>query len=1412
MSSTLIEDPRTYNNRTPTLSLPNENGQDVQHQNTLDPFSRNNHNDMQSRNQLVQPTTSALYRSEQSEDDGASVSNEKPTNPFASTNNSTAVNFTAHLQKSKSLFSNKSYLSSSTQSLSNYRMRRQPSHSSSLHRSTSSLCDDNSTSSNASGVPPSPFYNGQTAFGGASASSRRFINAIRPDTQLQSQHRSKVPSKLIPSNLSKSTSSLNSTEQGYLSTTAKRILDLMNQFNTPLADVRRVSSGLPIKTNSTPSGQKGAALLDVNTTIGASETDKLKRKLLKPNTPYNRPVGRTVTEPCISRELNVPSMSQLLQLKKLSKNTMQVRELATKSNSILNHTEDYKLPNVSSSLSNDLEVTNNNNNDITPGSKHVNKIRSNIIKSRTKLKDVNEEPPPEPVNLPNIQLAFDKNKGISFSTASLAKPATPIFNSTNTSIFKPKEQIPSAASTLKFTQNTVVSTFGTKEISKKPCAETMIPIKYPSNYSFADPIVVNSSKTSQTESFKEKEKQNFKFSEPIVVTNSNIANQTNPSSKTVADIKFESHIKSRSSITSISPTSSFGAVNKTCSPSLETTAPVETSKSDKSLAFDSSFTSTNKKIADVAAKPQVDEVFKNLVAKQNEGKWECSSCLSRNDSSSSACAACGCANTAAPAAAKKSPLISDSSSSKLVVVDDVFKKLAAQQKADSWECGSCATRNNSSQKKCLCCNEPQPSTSKQFETSSSSKASSSTPPGVLKATDDLFKAIATAQKRSSWVCTACETRNDVNKSKCACCEQARETTINNDSISTAKPSTTSTTGQFSFGIKTSTSQFMFGNVSATSAATTDQTSSGSDKVPASEAKFTFGSGTTATPAQAGQFSFGNLTPKTTTISTSTTASVTSQGSTPQFTFGSGNSNASATKAPSTQFSFGNASTASVTTTSTSTFVFGNAGKTATTSSSVSQPTFSFGNPTTVSDTSSAIASTSTTTSTGLFAFGNKAAAATTEQQKSETAVPAPVDDVFKKIVAEQKAKWECQSCMTKNDESKEKCVACETPKSSDSTSDKKETNFNTKPQFNFGSSSTQFSFGNLSKPTNSGTETSTASTNLFQFGTANKISSENKPNSTAENNTTSLPLFSSIANTSAPSFILPTVTTASASVVTAAAATTTTQSSGGFKFTFGSSASLASEKPSTDVTDGSSFTNQQKPSSGTEIKVLENILIKPATNGPEPSSPAFTFGANNNENQRIAKKRTCTETFFGEEKNQSFKLPATPSAFETPKTPATNLFNSSSTPSFGSIATTPASTPSVSFVFGQSNVNSNSLGNPTPAASTPTTIASPVVVPKSTFVFGSANSSTANVAATPPTFSFNADRTNQSSPFSTPVANATSAPVFGGNSFSMPSNPLGGNSFKTNAFGFGNSPAVPTFRSPNPAGNLNSNEVNIQFL
>ena len=154
------------------------------------------------------------------------------------------------------------------------------------------------------------------------------------------------------------------------------------------------------------------------------------------------------------------------------------------------------------------------------------------------------------------------------------------------------------------------------------------------------------------------------------------------------------------------------------------------------------------------------------------------------------------------------------SSNTTPVVTD-FKSLASQQKASKWECSTCMTQNDTNKVKCVCCEEAKPRAernsgkTKPLETTTNfrfgffpeTKASterqltkeldckisqlkkSATEAndekqlkfGVTSNThaDEKFKALAAQQKASKWECDACMTQNDSTLVKCACCEQVK---------------------------------------------------------------------------------------------------------------------------------------------------------------------------------------------------------------------------------------------------------------------------------------------------------------------------------------------------------------------------------------------------------------------------------------------------------------------------------------------------------------------------------------------------------------------------------------------------------------------------------------------------------------
>ncbi|XP_055303335.1 nuclear pore complex protein Nup153-like [Sitodiplosis mosellana] len=1283
----------------------------------------------------------------------SSQSREKPTNPFTINNDSSVVNFSAHLQRAKSLFTNRSYVSPR---LKNYRIRNPRS---SLYRSTSSLCDNNSVSSNASSAMSSPFYNGQTTFGGASATSRR-MTLNQQDFPMH--HRPKVPTNLVTS---RSTSSLNTIGVGgasstSMSTTAKRILDVMSKYNTPLTEVRRISNALPSIAESSVLN-KHKSILELETT--ANELDKSKRTLLKPNTPYNRPFGRNPVESVLTTELHVPSMPELLQLKKFATNTMKIRDIASQSDSILNkpvarketaaapvRTIDFRFTKAVSNRDGDLDASNNNKfvnnkNDAISNSandttkEHKNKIRSNLTK-RKMGKCADDDAMPEPVDLPNIPLVMDKKAEIKFSepfklqnTEKTGGPTTdnglqiPFkFKSSNTNTpvapatTKEKrtngndtEIIPKRfeiSPTKPAVSTTPATSFNARPTSSPIADFTFKPQPAINNsrasatYRFTEPILIKSASNSFEQHNKlGSNKSAYKFSEPTFITDKPAGNVAKTDTqKSLANLKLGSKpIKGVSSDSGIETTQSFGS-NANKSTGLFATKPSFGTSTDNGF-------SAGKTVSSLSTQLQDDDTFKSLVVKQKQGKWECKDCLVSNVATASKCVCGGSAPQKGDA-----PVKAAQSQPAAAAVDDVFKSIVAKQKQSKWECNDCMTSNDQAQSKCACCGAanpnaapssvtdskaaapPKPTTTFSFGSLPSSSTKSSMP-ASSKPVVSVFKAIVDKQK-STWECSACLSANDMSKSKCCCCEQSRDVT---------KGATTS------------------------------------GAVP-EKPQFSFGTGASFAPKST--FSFGsNLASGSSAITTAAPATVSAA---PTFSFGTG----AAKTTPSAQFSFGTLKAPESTPT-----VASSNGKTEDKAKEPVQKTpVSFGNATTLPSTSKM-------------------------ETKPEPAAAAQVaaDNIFKSIVEKQKnSSWECSLCLSKNSNDIEKCVCCETPKEGTASKDNSMKEFGSlasSQKFSFGSPSggSTFSFG--SKPENKPG---------FQFGSAASSTTATATATSTVTSTTSS-IFGS-SSTQTPTF-KPTTTESAAPSQSAALA--------GFKFGFGSSSStnapiFGSKIASKDETDTgpSAITNSDKG-----VTVLENVLIKPSTNGPTdaPTKPLFSFGqsvttSTTDDTVPKAQKRSNTDQA---DNNILNKFPATTTSSNAP------------------------------FVFGQPQKPNNTFS--AIASSSPTTnisqesntaTATAVTAQKPTFAFGMGKSATSAFPTAQPTFgnpnaanttfaftaSNTAATTTAASPFGAPAAApAPSQPVFGSNAFSsqspasMPT--LGG--FKAGPT-FGSS--GPVFGTPSP--------------
>lgn len=287
------------------------------------------------------------------------------------------LSFTSHLDTHKSLFSPK-----------NNALSRQ-SFNSSLYGSNMSLSSTNSRLFMAN----SPFYSGKTMFGGASAYPKRDIN----------QHKIlRTPVQMRPSSSLSNSSNTSAKSDNVMpeSNAAKRILEIMNQFSGPLKEARSMGNNINsiIKIPSLVQNRKryGEDELNLDRSIALSS----------PAIPYSRPLSGASSKnrsespllnSSITKPLQIPTMSQLLQMKRLQNNTERVREIASRSDSFLNRNHEYKLPTVSDETQN-----NSTNSSASPSLKMKTNFTRNLL--RNDRSSINDELPAMPVNLPNIQM------------------------------------------------------------------------------------------------------------------------------------------------------------------------------------------------------------------------------------------------------------------------------------------------------------------------------------------------------------------------------------------------------------------------------------------------------------------------------------------------------------------------------------------------------------------------------------------------------------------------------------------------------------------------------------------------------------------------------------------------------------------------------------------------------------------------------------------------------------------------------------------------------------------------------------------------------------------------------------------------------------------------------------------------
>jgi len=403
------------------------------------------------------------------------------------------LNFASHLDTHKSLFSPKN---------------NQNSRSGSLFGSNMSL---NSTNSRLF-VANSPFYNGKTTFGGASSYPRRDIN----------QHKVlRTPIQMRPSSSLSNSSNTSTKSEGALgpeSNAAKRILEIMTQFSGPLKETRNMG-------NNINSMIKIPGLVQTRKRFGDDDL-QLDRSisLTRPSAPYSRPIVTSKSQqqpesPSIllnsqanSKTPTIPTMSQLLKMKRLQNNTERVREIANRSESFLNQTHEYKLP------SQNDELQSNNTVNANSSSSSSFKMKSNITKNLLRNDKGIDELPPTPLNLPNIQLPELK----SIPKFDIKLPNTSSVTSSN-NIIAPKsiniDKTPSIfSSTSTLSSSTMFKTateMTTINQSTEMIKEQIVSKVNNSSFIFSKPVTLD---VSEADTLNLKvTSDSFKFSQPILI-------------------------------------------------------------------------------------------------------------------------------------------------------------------------------------------------------------------------------------------------------------------------------------------------------------------------------------------------------------------------------------------------------------------------------------------------------------------------------------------------------------------------------------------------------------------------------------------------------------------------------------------------------------------------------------------------------------------------------------------------------------------------------------------------------------------------------------------------------------------------------------------------------------------------------
>ena len=704
----------------------------------------------------------------------------------------------------------------------------------------------------------SPFYSGNVTFGGSNAlgsykRSRSLFNSTN-DFQLKVPRRTCVQVK--PSNSE-------TLDASGMSQTAKRILEAMEYFSSPISDAKKI----PIKSAS-----------DLGPTISG------KKRLRDDDTagPTTRVGLRHLT-----RELAVPTVPDMLKLRrrqKLQDTTVAARKIVSAMSgpppapSSAFATTTYQLPTIQDE-----------------SSKFHGKLRTKSkTTERTTKRNLEEETPAPTVNLPRITL-----------------PITSLPN------FAPLPQYTKPA-----TNQTTESKISTNDLEKSSfkfaspikMSESSWNLKSINNFSFSKPINAEIASPNKAENSElNHPEKTLSLDSNATITSGNSYDEKSPNfmwsgSSTAPRLKAKTKQPKETTLYSTTSELKTGSVMDILGKSNKVDVKrssvdrwecaecyIKNDAKDKiCVACKATKPSAIKTQAEWSPKPFVTEANKvNESAKSNDtfgsqfklanNQWECESCMVRNNQSTLKCVSC---TTPKPTPKASLPIPTASISTSPAIKSDLMDKFKPAE--GSWECPGCMLRNPPNVVTCPCCNAAKPSAikinPKKLTTDANPEKTSNENSSVM----DKFKPAS-----NTWECSSCMVRNNESANSCVCCSNpkpgvpAKSTAtpvtsgwgdkfkkpegtwtcdscmVSNKSDVTecvacgglkpgAQPKPVTASSQFSFGIPTTGQTFKFGIDKA-------DVKSKSDTTLASSNGFTFGQNSKDADVvgkQTSQFTFG----------------------------------------------------------------------------------------------------------------------------------------------------------------------------------------------------------------------------------------------------------------------------------------------------------------------------------------------------------------------------------------------------------------------------------------------------------------------------------------------------------------------------------------------------------------------------